>query len=57
LLKPDGVDFASSQESDGVSIRIIRDYVINTDDLATRLDVLYGWKELYPQWACKVFSA
>jgi hypothetical protein len=58
LEKPDGVHF-SAVETDpetGVSIRIVRDYDISTDVFKCRMDVLYGWKELRPEWACKILG-
>jgi hypothetical protein len=54
LYLPEGVDMRSRTSSDGLSVRIVRDYVINTDDLVCRADVLYGWAPLYPQWSCVV---
>lgn len=54
LIMPDGVDFKARVQYKGVSIRTVRQYRIGTDDLPTRLDVLYGWAPLYPQLACRV---
>lgn len=54
LIMPDGVDWKSRVNYKGVSIRAIRQYRIGTDDLPTRLDVLYGWAPLYPQLATRV---
>jgi hypothetical protein len=56
LVLPEGVDFRARQVHDGVSIRIVRQYNINGDELPCRLDVLYGWKELYPQFACRIWG-
>jgi hypothetical protein len=56
LYLPDGVDFKSRASSDGVSVRVVRDYNINTDQLICRMDVLYGWASLYPQWACAILG-
>ena len=56
LVLPEGVDFRARQVHDGVSVRIVRQYNINGDELPCRLDVLYGWKELYPQFACRVWG-
>lgn len=56
LVLPEGVDFRARQQHDGVSIRIVRQYNINGDELPCRLDVLYGWKELYPQFAARVWG-
>jgi hypothetical protein len=53
LVMPKGVDFAAREVMDGISIRIVRDYDINSDRFPARLDVLYGYKTLRPQWACR----
>jgi hypothetical protein len=58
LEKPEGVHF-SAVETDpetGISIRVIRDYDISTDKYPCRVDVLYGWKELRPEWACRILG-
>lgn len=52
LVIPKGVDFAAREVYDGISMRIVRAYDINNDRYPTRIDVLYGYKTLYPQWAC-----
>lgn len=54
LVMPSGSDFASRQVYDGISMRIVRDYDIVKDRFLTRLDVLYGYKVLRPQLACRV---
>lgn len=56
LVMPEGVDFKARQVHDGMSVRIIRQYNINGDELPCRLDVLYGWKELYPFYAAKIWG-
>ena len=58
LPLPRGVDMAArvSDPQSGLSIRMIRDYNISTDQFPCRLDILYGWKELYPQLACRIQS-
>jgi hypothetical protein len=58
LPLPRGVDMAArvSDQQTGLSIRMIRDYNISTDQFPCRLDILYGWKELYPQLACRIQS-
>lgn len=56
LVMPSGVDFASRQVMDGISLRIIRDYDINNDVFPCRIDVLYGWKELYPELANRTWG-
>jgi hypothetical protein len=32
----------------------VRDYDINNDKLPTRVDILYGYKTLRPQLACRL---
>ena len=56
LVMPQGVDFASRQVIDGVSMRIVRQYDINNDKFPCRLDVLYGYKAIRPTWACRVHA-
>jgi hypothetical protein len=38
----------------GISLRIVRDYDITTDQFPCRIDVLYGWAALRPELACRV---
>ena len=54
LLLPQGVDMAGRASADGLSIRLVRQYDINSDQLPCRLDVLYGWSTVYPELACRV---
>ena len=54
LVLPKGIDFAAREVFDGVSVRIVRAYDINNDRFPCRIDVLYGWKTLYPQLACRI---
>jgi hypothetical protein len=56
LVMPKGVDFAAREVYDGVSMRIVRAYDINNDNLPCRIDVLYGYKAIRPQLACRVTS-
>lgn len=54
---PGGVHEASRAEFDGVSMRMVTDYYIGTDQLITRLDVLYGYLWIRPEWAVVVADA
>lgn len=54
LMLPKNVSMASRQVYDGVSMRLVQDYDVVKDRIYTRLDVLYGYKVLRPQLACKV---
>lgn len=53
LIMPKGVDFAAREVMDGISLRIVRDYDINNDQLPCRVDILYGYKTIRPQLACR----
>jgi len=57
LVLPKGVDMAAREVWDGISVRLVRQYDINNDNIVARLDVLYGWVPLYPQLACRVLGA
>jgi hypothetical protein len=54
LEMPRNVHEAAREEFDGVSMRMVTDYFIGTDQLITRLDVLYGYLWIRPEWACIV---
>ncbi len=56
LVMPGGVDWKAREVMDGISIRIVRQYDINNDKFPCRLDVLYGYKELYPQHAVRLHN-
>ena len=53
LVMPSGVDFAAREVYDGISMRIVRAYDINNDKFPCRIDVLYGYKTLRSQLACR----
>lgn len=54
LLLPQGVDMASRQVYNGISMRIVRNYDINNDRMPCRIDVLYGYKVIRPELACRI---
>ncbi|HNT40038.1 MAG TPA: P22 phage major capsid protein family protein [Rubrivivax sp.] len=56
LVMPEGVDFASRQVYDGISMRIVRQYSIATDTFPCRIDVLYGYKTLRESQAVRILS-
>jgi hypothetical protein len=49
-----GVVEAARAEFDGISLRMITGYNITTDQLITRMDILYGYAAIRPEWACVV---
>lgn len=56
LPMPSGVDFAARKVLDGLSMRMVRQYDINNDAMPTRLDILYGYEVLRPEFACRIAS-
>lgn len=57
LQLPTGVEEGARHTYDGVSMRMISDYQIGTDEWVTRLDVLFGWLWVRPEWAVVVADA
>jgi hypothetical protein len=56
LLVPQGVDMASRQVHNGISMRIVRQYDINNDRLPCRIDVLYGYSTIRPQMGVRLWG-
>lgn len=56
LLMPQGVDMASRQVHNGISLRIVRQYDINNDRMPCRIDVLYGYSTIRPQMAARIWG-
>lgn len=58
LEMPQGVDFAAveTDPDTGVSLRVVRQYDITTDKFKCRMDAMYGWAALRPEWACKILG-
>ena len=56
LLMPQGVDMASRQVHNGISLRVVRQYDINNDRMPCRIDVLYGYSTIRPQMACRIWG-
>lgn len=54
LILPRGCDMAARENYEGISIRLVRDYIIDTDLMPCRLDVLYGWKTIYAELATRL---
>jgi hypothetical protein len=42
------------RSQDGLSIRVWQGSDIRNDEMLLRLDILYGWKALRPEWACRI---
>lgn len=56
LVLPGGMHMAAraSDPESGLSIRLVSGYDIVNDRMNSRLDILFGWKCLYPEFACRV---
>lgn len=51
LELPRGVHEAAREAFDGVSMRMVTAYNVSTDQFITRLDILYGYLYVRPEWA------
>jgi hypothetical protein len=52
LVIPPNYAECGRDEMDGISMRLIKDgYIPGTDQLVTRLDILFGWQVVRPEWA------
>jgi len=54
LMKPDGLDMVGQETVDGMTIRVIRDYNVLTDQMILRLDFLGGFAAVRPEWSVKI---
>jgi len=54
LVMPDGLDMAAQETYKGITVRVIRDYNVLTDQLIMRLDFLGGIAPVRPEWACRI---
>lgn len=57
VMPGDGVVESARENFDGVAMRYVSQYVIGTDQLVGRLDVLYGALVIRPEWCCIVADA
>lgn len=48
--------WGARQQYKGISLRVWRQSRIGTDDVPCRIDVLYGWKTIYPELACRLIG-
>lgn len=54
LPLPNNVSAASRARYDNVSLRILSDYIITTDQEPTRVDVIFGYLYVRPEWGVVV---
>jgi len=57
LELPEGVHERARESFDNVSMRMVTAYQIATDQLITRLDALYGYLYVRPEWGCIIADA
>jgi hypothetical protein len=57
VLPQQGIVEGARESFDNISMRMITDYTVGTDQLITRLDVLYGYLYVRPEWACVICDA
>ena len=53
LELPDGVSFKARESYKGLSVRVVKQYDIDSDTDVIRLDVLFGWEAIYRELACR----
>lgn len=56
LELPKGASFKARATHDGLSVRVVNDYDIDSDQDIIRLDILYGVKTLYPELAVRIYG-
>jgi hypothetical protein len=56
LEMPDGAAFKARESHNGLSIRCVKDYDIDSDKDIIRLDILYGRKAIYPDLATRLWG-
>lgn len=54
LELPRGTHEAARETYDGISLRMVTDYAVLSDQFVTRLDILFGSVLLRPEWVVKV---
>jgi hypothetical protein len=54
VMPKKAVEEAARAMYDGISMRVLTDYLPFSDQLATRIDVLFGFLYIRPEWVCVV---
>lgn len=54
LVMPKAVEESARENFDGVSMRMLTAYIPGTDQLMTRLDVLFGFLFIRPEWCVAI---
>jgi hypothetical protein len=56
LVVPDSVSWGAMEADPqtGLAIRVLKDYDVTNDQEYIRFDIMYGWKTIYPELACRI---
>lgn len=54
LYAPRGVDLVATETVDGITVNLVRDFEIKTREVITRVDVLYAFDPVRPEWAVRL---
>jgi hypothetical protein len=54
VMPKKAVEEAARANYDGIAMRVLTDYLTGTDQLVTRVDVLFGQTYIRPEWCCAV---
>lgn len=49
-------EMCSRRTYDGISLRVWQDTDIRNDELLTRIDILYGFAAIRPEWGCRILG-
>ena len=49
-------EMCSRRTYDGISLRVWQDTDIRNDELLTRIDILYGYAAIRPEWGCRLIG-
>jgi hypothetical protein len=52
-----GADRCVRKTEEGLSLRVWQDSDIRNDEQITRIDILYGYAAIRPQWACRMIGS
>ncbi|MEQ8822755.1 MAG: P22 phage major capsid protein family protein [Filomicrobium sp.] len=56
LELPEGAAMKARESSDGLSVRVVKDYDIDNDTDIIRCDILFGWKTVYPELGVRLWG-
>lgn len=54
LYAPKGVDLVATQTVDGITVNLVRDFDVLTREVITRVDVLYAFDSVRPEWSVRL---